>query len=204
MESGQRMQPCRPLFAVSATVPEVRRARGKRHPLAGVVLLACAATRCGVRRYSAVAAWGQTAREVDPALLPRRGLGRHGPPSAATRHRLVRGLAGAALERALGQWAQAVVAALPAPRGQREGVAMDGKTLRGTRTDGMPGLHVLAAVRQRLGLVLGQVPVGEQTHEIPLAHTLLDGLLLEGRVLTMDALLTQRALAQDSLDRKGD
>ena len=56
----------------------------------------------------------------------------------------------------------------------------------------------------RLGLTLGQVPVGEKTNEIPLAHTLLDGLLLGGRVLTMDALLTQRAIARDVVERGGD
>jgi predicted transposase YbfD/YdcC len=108
------------------------------------------------------------------------------------------------LEQVLGQWAQEVLAALPAPAGHLEGIAMDGKTLRGTRTEGVPGLHLLAAVSHRLGLTLGQVPVGEKTNEIPLAHTLLDGLLLAGRVLTMDALLTQRAIAQDILDRQGD
>jgi len=59
-------------------------------------------------------------------------------------------------------------------------------------------------VSHRLGLTLGQVPVGEKTNEIPLAHTLLDGLLLEGRVLTMDALLTQRAIARDVVARGGD
>jgi predicted transposase YbfD/YdcC len=198
------MQPCRPLLDVIATVPDVRSARGKRHPLAGLVLLACAATLCGIRSYSAVAEWGHTAQEVDPALLQRLGLGRHGPPSAATLHRLFRWLDVAALERVLGQWAQEVLAALPAPAGHLEGVAMDGKTLRGTRTDGVPGLHLLAAVSHRLGLTVGQVPVGEKTNEIPLAHTLLDGLLLVGRVLTMDALLTQRAIAQDILDRHGE
>ena len=56
----------------------------------------------------------------------------------------------------------------------------------------------------RLGLTLGQVPVGEKTNEIALAHTLLDALLLEGRVLTMDALLTQRAIARDVVERGGE
>ena len=198
------MHACRPLFDVIATVPDVRRARGKRHPLAGVVLLACAATLCGVRSYSAVAEWGHTALEVDPGLLASLGLGRHGPPSAATLHRVFRWLDVGALEAALGGWAQEVLAAHPAPAGGLEGVAMDGKTLRGTRTGGVPGLHLLSAVSHRLGLTLGQVPVGEKTNEIPLAHTLLDALLLEGRVVTMDALLTQRAIAQDIIGRGGD
>src|SRR5882724_6239998 len=131
MERGQRMRPCRPLLDVIATIPDVRRARGKRHPLAGVLLLACAATLCGMRSYSAMAEWGHTAQEVDAALLPRLGLGRHGPPSAATVHRIFRWLDVTALEQAPDRWADEVLAALLPPAGQLEGIAMDGKTLRG-------------------------------------------------------------------------
>ncbi|MGH2387199.1 MAG: ISAs1 family transposase [Chloroflexota bacterium] len=198
------MRPCPPLLDVIGTIPDVRQARGKRHPLAGVLALACAATLCGARSYSAMAEWGRTYGEVDPALLRSLGLREHGSPSAATLHRIFRWLNVAALEAALGHWAQAVLAALPRPVGLGEGVALDGKTLRGTRRDGAPGVHLLSAVSHRLGLTLGQVPVGVKTNEIPLAHTLLAGLLVQGRVLTMDALLTQRAIAQDIVDRKGD
>lgn len=52
---------------------------------------------------------------------------------------------------------------------------------------------MLSAVSHRLGLTLGQVSVGDKTNEIPLAPTLLAGLLLAGRVFTMDALLTHRS-----------
>jgi predicted transposase YbfD/YdcC len=198
------MPTCRPLLDVIATIPDVRRARGKRHPLVGVLALACVAMLCGARSYSAVAEWGHTYWEVDPALLVSLGLGRHGPPSSATLYRIFRRIDVGALEWALGHWTQAVLAAVPAPAGHLEGIAMDGKTLRGTRTDTLPGLHLLAAVSHRLGLTLGQIPVGEKTNEIPLAHTLLAGLLLDGKVLTMDALLTQRAIAQDIVDHGGD
>jgi predicted transposase YbfD/YdcC len=198
------MPSCRPLLDGIATIPDVRNRRGRRHPLAGVLALACVATLCGARSYSAVAEWGHTAREVDPALLRSLGLRRHGPPSSATIPRIFRRIDVGALEWALGHWAQEVLAAVPAPAGHLEGIALDGKTLRGTRTDGVPGLHLLSAVSHRLGLTLGQIPVGEKTNEIPLAHTLLVGLLLEGRVLTMDALLTQRAIAQAIVDQGGD
>jgi len=52
------MHPCRPLLAGIATIPDVRDRRGKRHPLVGVLALACVATLCGARSYSAVAEWG--------------------------------------------------------------------------------------------------------------------------------------------------
>ena len=74
---------CRPLVDVIGSVPDVRRARGKRHPLAGVLALACAATLCGARNYSAMAEWGHVALEVDPGLLASLGLGRAGGGSDA-------------------------------------------------------------------------------------------------------------------------
>ena len=130
---------CRPLVDGIGSIPDVRRARGKRHPLGGVLALACAATLCGARSYGAMAEWGHVALEVDPGLLASLGLGRHGPPSASTLHRVFRWLDVGALERALGGWAQAVLAAQPAPAGQLEGIAMDGTTLRGTRAGGGAG-----------------------------------------------------------------
>lgn len=50
------MPPCRPLLADIAPIPDVRDPRGKRHPLAAVLALACVAMLCGARSYTAVAA----------------------------------------------------------------------------------------------------------------------------------------------------
>ncbi|MBI4491866.1 MAG: ISAs1 family transposase, partial [Chloroflexi bacterium] len=51
---------------------------------------------------------------------------------------------------------------------------------------------------------LGQSAVEDKTNELPVAPQVLRGLLLEGRVVTMEALLTQRAVAQEVLDGGGD
>ena len=51
--------PCRPLIEVLAEVPDFRRARGKRHPLAAILALACVAILCGYRSYGAMADWGR-------------------------------------------------------------------------------------------------------------------------------------------------
>ncbi len=174
------MPTCRPLLDVIALIPDARKRRGKRHPLAGVLALACVAMLCGARSHSTVAEWGHTYWEVDPGLLRRLGLGRHGPPSNATVHPLLRRIDVGVLEWALGHWTQEVLAVVAAPEGHLEGIAMEWKSLRGTRTDGLPGLHLLSKVSHRLGLALGQIPVGEKTNEIPLAHMLLAGLLVEG------------------------
>ena len=83
-------------------------------------------------------------------------------------------------------------------------MALDGKTLRGSRKQGAPGVHLLAAVSHRLGLTLGQTGVDDKTNAITAAPPLLAGLLLEGRVVTVDALLTQREVARVIGEAGGD
>ena len=46
------------------------------------------------------------------------------------------------------------------------------------------------------------LPVDAKTNETPIAATVLRGLVLEGRVVTIDALLTQRAVARVVLLRR--
>jgi hypothetical protein len=42
-----------------ATIPDPRRAQGRRHPLPSVLAIATAATLCGMRGYKAIAGVGQ-------------------------------------------------------------------------------------------------------------------------------------------------
>jgi len=198
------MDRCPPLVECIALLPDPRHARGVRHPLVAMLALACAATLCGYRSYSAMAEWGRTyGVEIRRAL----GFTREQSPCAATFYQLFRRLDRVALEACLGRWAQQALAVLPKAEEEAAGpagVAMDGKTLRGSRKQGAPLTHVLSAVSHRLGLTLGQVAVPDKTNEITAIHTLLHGLLLEGQVVTLDALLTQQKIAQAIVDAGGD
>ncbi|MGH2346102.1 MAG: ISAs1 family transposase [Chloroflexota bacterium] len=196
------MPPCPSLIECIATLPDPRKARGKRHPLGAMVVLAVAATLCGARSYTAMAEWGR----LHGAVLSRAlGFTREQTPCTATFFQLFRRLDRVALDACLGHWQAQVLAALPAEAGPVvQGMAIDGKTLRGSRKQGAPLTHLLSAVSHRLGLTLGQVAVAEKTNEITAIHTLLAGLLLEGWVVTMDALLTQQKIAQAIVDAGGD
>jgi Transposase DDE domain len=69
-------------------------------------------------------------------------------------------------------------------------VAVDGKTLRGSGHHGAQ-VHLLAVMDHTSRSVLGQADV-DATNEIARFRPLLDGLDLAGRVVTADALHTQR------------
>jgi hypothetical protein len=197
----------RPLIEVLREIPEVRGRRGRRHPLDAILALACAALLCGYRSYSAIAEWGR--HYDDPALLRALGFTHTPTPCAATLFHVFRRLDRADFEARVGAWAETVLQATapappPAGAGAGEGVALDGKTLRGSQKQGAPGAHLLSAVSHRLGLTLGQVSVADKTNEIAAVPILLTGLVLEGRVFTMDALLTQREIAQTIVAGGGD
>ena len=184
-----------------AQFPEYCAARGRQHPLLALLLLVCVATLCGARGQSAIADWG---RFHGQPWLRRLGFSRCHGPSQPTLSRLFAAIPHATVEAALGRWAeQALRLCLPAA-GELEGVALDGKTLRGSKRQRAADAHLLAAFGHRLGLALGQVGVPDKTNEIGAAGELLLALALEGRVITADALLTQPELARTILDSGGD
>src|SRR3989440_3435617 len=128
----------RPLIEVLADIPDMRARRGKRHPLSAILAMACCAMLCGYRSYSAIAEWG---RNYGTGIAHALGF-THNTPCAATLHTVFRRVDRDALETKLGDWAERVVANTPpAPSASEAAVALDGKTLRGSRKQGAPGVH---------------------------------------------------------------
>jgi predicted transposase YbfD/YdcC len=196
------MEPqCRPLFATLHEIPDPRQARGRRHPLAAILALTCVAMLCGYRSYSAIAEWG---RCYGQKLARALGFTHDKTPCAATLHHVLRKLDGPLVEAALGAWVESILTVLPRAAGELEAMAIDGKTLRGSRKQGAPAVHLLSALSHRLGLTVWQQAVADKTNEISVMEDVLRGLLLEGRVITVDALLTQRAIAQQLVEGGGD
>src|SRR6266849_260193 len=85
-------------------------------------------------------------------------------------------------------------------------VAIDGKTARRSydRGKGKKELHLVSAWATEARLVLGQVAVEEKSNEITSIPELLELLQLEGCIVTIDAMGTQRAIAAQIIEQKGD
>jgi len=108
-------------------------------------------------------------------------------------------------ETHLGAWADSIVGRLPAPPEAPEpAVALDGNTLRGAKKQGAPGPHLFSALAHQVGVPLAQHAVDDKTNEITAVGTILEQLVLEGWMVTMEALLTQRHVAQTMVDKGGD
>lgn len=83
----------------------------------------------------------------------------------------------------------------PAPAGTLPGIAVDGKLLKGARTDNQR-VFLVAAVTHHEAVVLGQRQVADKRGEGSAAHDLLRGLDIAGMVLTLDALHTTKKTAR--------
>src|SRR5262245_63079345 len=117
----------------------------------------------------------------------------HASPWAATRHAVLRHVHRDECEGRLGAWADRVVGRLPAaPEPPEMAVALEGKTLRGSKKPGAPGPHLVSALAHQVGVPRAQHAGDDTSHAITAVETLFQPWVLEGRMVTMDALLPQR------------
>jgi len=194
------------LMEALASVPDPRRCQGTRHPLPAVLALLSVGIMCGGRSVYAILQWG---RDHGKEMAEKLGLAKHGIPTDGMMSNLLRRLDKVAFEAALSRWAQGWMQAdgAGADPDHIEPVAIDGKTLRGARGHEVPGVHLLSAYARRLGMVLHQVPAGankEDGGEITAASVLLKGLVLEGKLITADAMHCQRELCAQVVDGGGE
>ncbi len=184
-----------------ADVPDFRQAQGRRYELLPVLLLCCVAVMCGARSQSAIADWGAN---YGTRWLTRLGIRRRRGPSQPTLHRIFKALDGARFEQCVTRWAEQVLTACAATPAAPEALSIDGKSLRGSARQGAAESHLLGVVSQRLGVVVAQLAVSDKSHEAAEIESLLAALILEGRVVTCDALHTHATIAQTILARGGD
>src|SRR4051812_2199357 len=89
---------------------------------------------------------------------------------------------------------------------ERPTLAADGKTLRRShdRTQGLGALHSVSAWASEFGLSLGQVACAEKSNEITAIPELLRLVDIQGAIVTIDAMGTQKAIAAQIIEGKAD
>jgi len=137
----------------------------------------------------------QWAADLPLDLRKRMGLWCWRAPSESTFRRVLQRVDADEVDRAVGRWLAGLA--------QGGAIALDGKTLKGSRDGETPAVHLLSAITHGEGVVLAQRNVGEKTNEITQAKPLLADLDLEGRVVTADAMHTQWELAEHLVEERG-
>jgi hypothetical protein len=181
-----------------SALPDVRKARGKRHRLATLLTMATAAVLTGTRGYTAIAEWAQRLTQAQLRRLRARynpNTQRFEAPSEPTLRRMLQHIDVEALEYTIGEWLFDVVPDASA-------IAVDGKRVCGASHGDGPRVHLLSAFLHQQGATVASRSVGEKTNEIPELAPLLEPLDLTDRVVTADAMHTQRETARYLVEDK--
>jgi predicted transposase YbfD/YdcC len=194
---------CRDLLDHLSQIADSRHRRGRRHPLGTVLAVAVAAVLAGAKSLAAIGEWaadapGPVLAALGVRLHPLRRVWR--PPGEATVRRVLARIDADALDQVIGRWLAdqqsppptTRLPPLPTQAAWRQAVAVDGKTLRGSGHHPNLQVHLLAAMDHTSRAVLAQTEVDHATNEIARFQPLLERLGLAGRVITADALHTQR------------
>ena len=185
------------LVAHFRRLPDPRVRRTRRHALVDILVITLCAVICGADDWVAVAQFGHAKRKWFRGFLTLR----HGVPSHDTFGRVFAALDPEAFKAAFLAWVQTVAQLLPG-----EVIAVDGKTLRRTfdTASTKAAIHMVSAWATTQGLCLGQMQTDAKSNEITAIPKLLEVLALAGRVVTIDAMGCQTAIARTIQAKGGD
>lgn len=176
-----------------------RQARGRRHRLIDVVMIALFAMMSGEDDAQGIEDWGVYHEDWLRKLLPLEG----GIPSQDTFLRVFSMMSPEAFRTCFTQWVSQLK--ITAKAVQKGHIAIDGKTLRGScnKASGDRALHMVSAWMNDSGMVLGQVATDKKSNEIEAIPRLLELLDIRDCTVTIDAMGCQREIAQKIVDKGG-
>jgi predicted transposase YbfD/YdcC len=197
------------LVDVLKQVPDPRKRKGRRHNWTILLGLIAAAMASACRTPAAIARWIREQHDQVLAALPPTVATL---PHESTLRRALAALDVEALERELAQFLAPKPATPAAPDHAApkpatptapdhaapeplQGLALDGKAIRGVGRDGHP-CHLVSLVEHGSATVLGQVAVAHKRDERSAVPELLTGRDLTNKLLTLDALHTLRPTAR--------
>ena len=186
----------KPLAEAFAGLPDPRVDRGKKHSLADVLSIALCAVIAGADSWEEVERFAEARHDWLKRFLPLP----NGVPSHDTFYRLFSRLDPARFAECVTGWLAGACEAT----GLRH-VAVDGKSVRASPKGTFSGcLHLVSAWAAENRLILGQVSVGDGSHEIAAVPELLRVLDLKGALVTLDAAGCQKGIARQVRAGGGD
>ena len=169
--------------------------RRRQHQFLDIIAIALCAVIGGADTWVDIQIFGQCHHDWFKRFLALP----NGIPSHDTFERLFDRLDPVAFQRCFLNWTRALFETL----GLKQ-IAIDGKTLRGSRSKGLRALHLVSAWATQNHLSLGQVAVNAKSNEITAIPQLLELLDLKGALVTIDAMGCQKDIAQQIVEAGGD
>jgi predicted transposase YbfD/YdcC len=169
----------------------------RRHLLIDIIAIVICASICGAEKWEDIEAFGRAKEKRLRTFLSLP----HGVPSHDTFGRVFSLLDPQVLNERFVSWVRAIN-----PHYEQEIINIDGKTARRSheRRAGKPALHMVGAWANKAGLTLAQRRTDEKSNEITAIPEVLRMLEVAGCVVTIDAMGTQSAIAEQIVDQGGD
>lgn len=184
------------MYAYFQRISDPRKARGKRYHLTTLLVLIFLAKLSGQDTPVEIADWASNHAE---ALAGHLKLKQTRMPHHNTIRRVFQNILDEAeFDRLMRDYQQQAVKG-------GEQLAMDGKTLRGTRLGAEePADQVLSVYDVDEQCVMAQIAVDRKENEIVAAARALEQVAIAGKIITGDAMHAQRALSAEIVARGGD
>ena len=186
-----------------AELEDPRSTINQKHPLVSVVVISIMAVLAGCSGPTGIAEWAELKKDLLLNLLDLP----HGIPRKDVFRRVLMSLNPGAFQACFTKWLEALrAAAAEALETDELVLAVDGKTLRRShdRKKGLGALHSVSIWASEMGLSLGQVATDEKSNEITAIPEVLKLVDLRGAIITIDAMGTQTAIAQQIVEGKAD
>jgi len=175
----------------------------KKHPLASVVVIAMLAVLAGAGGPTAIARWAKIKAEFLLRVLDLP----HGIPCKDVFRRVLCLLKPATFQQCFVGWLQALREQAAEATGIDKPIfSVDGKAARRShdRKKGLGALHAVSVWASEFGLSLGQVACAEKSNEITAIPELLRLVDIKGTIITIDAMGTQKAIAEQIVTSEAD
>ncbi len=175
----------------------------QKHPFVSVVTIGVMAVLAGADGPTAIARWAEIKKEFLSSVLPLP----NGVPKKDVFLRVFSAIRPEAFQACFGDWLESLRAKAEAAAGVDQPLlAIDGKTSRRShdRKNGLGPLHSVSVWAADYGLTLAHVACAEKSNEITAIPELLKLVTLKGAVITIDAMGTQTAIAEQIVEGGAD
>lgn len=186
------------LFKRLSKITDPRKPKGVRHRKDSILAISICACLSGCRNFVSIGEW---ASDLPQRLLKRfrsrrnPKTGKYSPPSESTIRRTLQKIDAVEIDNMINEWLG---------NAEGEAIAVDGKTLRGSRTKGKKPLHLVSALLHAEGIVIGQREVDCKSNEITAFRPLLNNIDIKGKTVTADAMHAQKEHATFIKEKGGD
>ena len=165
------------------------------HKLIDILFIAVVATIANADSWTEVEAFAEAREEWFKKYIELE----HGIPSHDTFERVFENIDSEAFNKAFIDWVKGI-----ASNSEGRIIAIDGKTSRGSHDGEKSAVHIVNAWVDENDLILGQLKTFKKSNEITAIPELLDLLFIKGSIITIDAMGTQKKIAEKIIEKKAD